>query len=603
MDIIESASNSRVRFLETTSKFILCVLRTQLGKTYTAISKILAEIRQDDELGKSIHIIFTMNTLLNNKQFAKRLETIEQTYGKGSICVFSSKYNGKYRHVKSRLELLGLCADESTCPRVVLMCSNKCRYDDGLEFIKVIDKNRYGICRVFAYYDELHEYITDTLRDQIEQIHDLDIIKGITALTASPDRIWQAAGFWSKIRLIQLDDFSDANYAGCNDMIFNCVDDYFATPYIRPNPFDFDEMDRQTIGFIETVLRKSPEILGENTRSFIPAHIRRSGHNIVRDLVLSINPTAIVAVINGDEKTLQYKDRFGNTKTLSLLSEDEELCETISRVVLQHKLQHRPIVITGLLCVGMGQTLTHKSLGSFTSAIFSHLNLTNDEIYQLFGRITGRMKDWGDKYVQTQVYCPTITMNRAIVIEECARNMSCEHNGEVVSQVDYREPMTEMGEVGQSAIENIRIPKKKKSTTPVVDKYEMCTTVPIVIPITEEQFATIWAGKGSKWNFPNLFGCLDPELRGELLRISPRPIDHECPDPNKPGYKKKITDNIEAKDKNEKRKTWASEIKKNPTRDYYVIYLDQLAHRIIVSIYYGSRFTTSAPFTGEDSSS
>jgi len=80
--------------VESISKFTLCVMPTQLGKTFTAISKIFAEIYQDNELGRSIHIIFTMNTLLNNKQFAKRLETIQETYGKCSICVFTSKYNG-----------------------------------------------------------------------------------------------------------------------------------------------------------------------------------------------------------------------------------------------------------------------------------------------------------------------------------------------------------------------------------------------------------------------------------------------------------------------------------------------------------------------------
>jgi len=449
--------------IEPTSKFNLCVLLTQLGKTFTAISKILAEINQDDELGRSIHIIFTMNTLLNNTQFAKRLETIEKTYGKGSICIFSSKYDGKYKHVKNRLELQGLCADESSCPRVVVMCSNIQRYDDGIEFIKVIDKNKINIYRAFAYYDELHKYISESLRYQIEQIHDLDIVNGITALTASPDRIWQEAGFWSKIKLIQLDYFSDSNYAGYKDMIFNCIDDFFANPYVRPSSFDFDELDRQSIGFIQHVLKKYPEILGGNTRSFIPAHIRRSGHNAVRDLVFRINPNSLVVVINGFEKTLQYKDIYGNTKTLPLTSDDEEVCETISRLVIQNKLQNRPIVITGLLCVGMGQTLTHRSLGSFTSAIFGHLDLTNDEIYQLFGRITGRMKDWGDKYVRTQVYCPKIIMNRCIVMEECARNMACEHNGEIVSQENYREPMNKMGDIGQSAIENIRILKNKKS--------------------------------------------------------------------------------------------------------------------------------------------
>lgn len=157
------------------------------------------------------------------------------------------------------------------------------------------------------------------------------------------------------------------------------------------------------------------------------------------------------------EKTLQYNDCFGNKKVLALNSEDEELCETVLRLILDNKLQNRPIVFTGLLCVGMGQTLTHKLMGSFTSAIFGHLDLTNDEIYQLFGRITDRIKDWGDKYIQTQIYCPTVIMNRCIVMEECARNTAGDHNGEIVSQEDYREPMIKMGEVGQCVIDNIRI--------------------------------------------------------------------------------------------------------------------------------------------------
>jgi len=85
--------------IEQACKFILCVLLTQLGKTFTAINRITTEIEQDDEFGRSIHIVFTMNTLLNNKQFAKRLEIIENTYGKGSICVFASKYDGKYKRL------------------------------------------------------------------------------------------------------------------------------------------------------------------------------------------------------------------------------------------------------------------------------------------------------------------------------------------------------------------------------------------------------------------------------------------------------------------------------------------------------------------------
>ena len=448
---------------EAPSKFSLCVLKTQLGKTFTAISKIISEIKQDGELGRSIHMIFTMNTLLNNKQFAKRLKNIENEYGKGSVCVFASKYKGEYTHVKNLLELQGICIDKSTCPRMVVMCSNSRRYEDGVKFLKVIDKNSWHIERAFTYYDELHQYINDKLRSQIELTLRLRIIKGITALTATPDKIWlKDDKFWSKIKLFHLDDLCDSNYVGYKDMNFKCVDDFFADPYICPHPFDFEFMNIETIGFIKHVLGNYPEILNDNTRSFIPAHISRDGHQEVRDLIFDTKPTAVVVVINGVDKSIQYINCEGNKKVIELISQEEEVCETISRLVLSNNLQNRPLVITGYLCVSMGQTLMHMDLGSFTSAILSHLNLTNDEIYQLFGRITGRMKNWGNKYVQTNVYCPTTIKNRCIVMEECARNMANEWNGEVVTQDDYREPMSKMGELGKSAIENIRKQKKRK---------------------------------------------------------------------------------------------------------------------------------------------
>ena len=571
---------------ERLSKFILCVLLTQMGKTFTAISKIMAGIQCDDYLGRSIHLIFTMNTLLNNAQFAKRLETVEQRYGPGSVCVFASKYNGKYTHVKTRVELQGICFDRSTCPRVVVMCSNTKRYDDGVEFLKIINSNDTCVSRAEVHLDELHNYINDQLRGQIEEIHELDKVTSITALTASPDKIWRNEGFWSNLRLIKLNNYSDSNYAGYKDMIFNCVDDFFANPYVRPRS-RYDESNNQTVDFVKHVLTKYPDILGDNSRTFIPAHVLRKGHNMVRDLVFSIKSNAVVVVINGVDKILQYKDSIGNIKTIPLTSNGDEVCETISNLTIQHKLQGRPFVITGFLCVGMGQTLTHKLTGSFTSAIFGHLDLSNDEIYQLFGRITGRMKDWGDRYVQTQVYCPTTIMHRCNVMEECARNMANEHNGELVTREDYREPMNEMGAAGQSAIANIRIEKTKRPKKPVVN--DDCTTVPIVIQLTQEQFKSILRARKCRWNFDNLYGLVPPSLKEELNRICAKPVDNECPNPAKEGYKKKITAFIEAAHANKKLKTWHTEITKNPTKDNFVIYLDKLEYRIIVSIYYGSK--------------
>lgn len=564
--------------MEFGPKFTLCVLLTQQGKTFTAISRIETEIDQDKEYGQSIHFILTMNTLLNNQQFASRLERIERLYGAGSICVFSSKYRGKYVHVKNRLELQGLCADKTTCPRVVVACSNTYRYNDVVKNLSVIDQNHPHICRAFAYYDELHQYITTSLRSQIEQIHALNIVKGILALTATPDTIWEKEGRWSKINLISLEEFSDENYAGFKDMIFNCIDDYFETPYLRPNLFDFEVMDRQTVGYIKHVLTKHPTILDKHTRTFIPAHKRQLGHNMVRDLVFEHDNKAIVIVINGVEKTIQYKE-LGNIKTIPLMTEHEEVCETISRIILHHHLENRPIVITGLLCVGMGQTLTHPTLGSFTSAIFSHMDLTNDEIYQLFGRITGRMKQW-DNYVSTQVYCPTTIMNRCRVMEECARNMACGHNGECVDQTQYREPM-QRDNAGQDVINNIRPTKPKKTKKIECEK----STIPIVIQLTEEQYFSIHKNKHS-WNIDSIFRVIElylPELPPILMplhriQITESTILNDT-------YKKRITDLVNA-EKNKKKFTISTG---QIHVDSYQIFMDKIEKRLIVSIYYGSR--------------
>lgn len=454
---------------ENENKFTLCVFPTQMGKTFEAITRITTELESDKDFGQSLHIIFTMNTLLNNKQFAKRLQNVESNY-KGSICVFASKYKGPYTHVKTRQALQGLCLDKNTCPKIILMCSNTFRFEDGIKFINIVNENITIIHRIYLYYDELHKYISDNLRNQIEEIHNLNIIKGILGFTATPNEIFiKGHKFWGNINMIETEIVNNNNYAGYKDMIFNCIDDYFQDNYTRPSRFDHELLDNYTIGFIEHVIKKNPDIINNSSRVFIPAHVRRKGHEKVRELVFTSYPNAIVVVINGVEKTLKYKNEYGIEKTISLVSDNEEVCETISKIIHKYSLYNRPLVITGFLCVGMGQTLTHKTLGSFTSAIFSHLDLTNDDIYQLFGRITGRIKDWDDKYIQTEVYCPTIIMNRCISMEDCARNMIQNFNGQNASYDDYIEPMLSLGDVGQSAIENIRTSKSKVSKVVTID--------------------------------------------------------------------------------------------------------------------------------------
>ena len=446
--------------LEFAYKLVLLVLLTQMGKTFTTIDRIKKEIENDEEFGRSIHLVYTMNTLLSGKQFSKRLEILEKTYGKGSVIIFASKYNGPYVHVKKLIELQGLCMDITTRPRVVVMCSNDCRFDDGVKFIEVIEHNKTEIERVYVYFDELHAYINSKLRDQIERIHSFKIIQGIIALTATPKTIWKPNGFWSKIPMIDLDEFNEENYAGYKDMTFTNVDDFFLNPYTRPSPFNYEELNMQTINYIKYVLKKYPNILKDNARVFIPAHISRKSHNEVRNLVFEFNKNAIVILLNGKEKTLTYYENECEKK-IHLISNDDEICKVIAEKIIENGFEGRPLVFTGFLCVGMGQTLTHELLGSFTSAIFGHMDLTNDQIYQLFGRITGRIKSWNVKYVKTNVYCPTLIMNRCIAMEECARNIANDYNGLMASEDDYMLSMNN-GENSNDIVSNFRKEKEEK---------------------------------------------------------------------------------------------------------------------------------------------
>ena len=73
------------------AKFILVVLYTQFGKTFFSINQIKEDIEKDKKEGKSITMVYAMNTLLANKQFCARLNEIEEKYGPGSVAIFSSE--------------------------------------------------------------------------------------------------------------------------------------------------------------------------------------------------------------------------------------------------------------------------------------------------------------------------------------------------------------------------------------------------------------------------------------------------------------------------------------------------------------------------------
>ena len=429
---------------------------TQSGKTFVAIEKMKERLIADPT---SVHVVFTMNTLLNNYQFAKRLEPIETEYGVGSVLIFASKYHGSYQHATNEKILQEKVSVKM--PRVIIMCSHHKRFKDGHEWVTSIG-SIYPDIKIHMYYDELHQYMKKALRIQLEEIHALPHVKSILALTATPKKLFYKRGKWSLLHMITPES-SLEHYARLEDMKHVPIDDYFDLPYNKPAFNDFEHMDEETIGFMEHVLDRHPEILAPGNRVFLPGHVRRMGHMTVRDVVLERCPSAVVVVLNAHEKSIAF-DVEGTIHKVSLVSE-LEVSERIAQVLVMYNLLARTLVITGFLCVGMGQTITHRVYGNITHAILSHLNLGNDAIYQLLGRITGRHMNWST-YTPTHLYCPTIIHNRVKVMEECAASV---FRKEDVSKEVYQLPIFQMPE-GVDVQEN----DSRMKTKEIFDEEDEC---------------------------------------------------------------------------------------------------------------------------------
>jgi len=139
----------------------------------------------------------------------------------------------------------------------------------------------------------------------------------------------------------------------------------------------------------------------------------------------------------------------------------------------------------------------------------------------------------------------------------------------------------------------VSTPASMYGSPPDEDSLDPGTTVPSTVQITKEQFLAIRKGKGQNWDWGSLWSCIPDDIRTTLKDINDKPADNFCPDQDTPAYKKNITDFVDSALAEKKRKAWVNTKKVSPGKDYYIINLDERDYRIIISIYYGSRTTTS----------
>ena len=455
-------------------KKILTVMPAQFGKTFATIETICTKIENHICTGKNdLHIVHTMNTICNNGQFVSRLSHIKTKYkyDTNAICILSSKKikSDLFNHVKNIKELKGLFMEKETTPKIIVVCSNPTRFQNIEELVICLNKKENKeINDIYLYYDEIHQYINFSLRTRINNLEKMTIVITIYLYTATPDKIFENDSYWREIPLINLNNINDDNYFGCDECNYIHNDEYFVN-YQKPNLTDFDTLAEYTYGYVKHVLVKNLDIVSNGTFSFIPGHTLRKSHYRIRKLIFKINSDAVVIVINGEQKSITYKNHNGSMQEIEIKpSVDKEISETIVDIIIAKSLQNKAIVITGFMCISMGQTLIDKRIGTFTSAIISHLDLNNYVAYQLAGRVNSRAKGWGDKFHKTTIYCPSILKDRIITQHYLAKklkDLTINTTNSSVTYDNFIQPAQELGEIGQNAAKTFRVLKGSKPLT------------------------------------------------------------------------------------------------------------------------------------------
>lgn len=415
------------------SKLAMYVVPTQFGKTFACIQTIKRSSAD------TLHVVFTMNTLIGKDQFTSRVvREISEAYGEDAVCCVASKKSDvcrrRFKNTEElSRELLASMFDMAPKVRVVVMCSHGKRFQEAPEFIGDVMKMMSKVSpdsrmKLQMYFDEIHHYANERnpggrrVRALIEGACDSELVEKVYGYTATPNAVW-GEGIWESIEMDNV-NYNDENYVGISDL-------NWVKCQASSHPAEFAAM----------VYDEHPRVFGHMARVFVPGYRERNSHYAIRDTLQEKDPEIVVVVLNGENKRVYYyenpEDCEYEPKSEEVISEGmEEVCDTIARVLTNLKLLERPIVWTGNICVSMGQTLAHETVGSFTSVLINTHAMDASALYQLLGRATGRYLGWGIDLYPT-VYSPIEVKNVCEELESAAKTLAQDFSGKEVTQDMY----------------------------------------------------------------------------------------------------------------------------------------------------------------------
>lgn len=381
----------------------------QSGKTFTKLTEIKNLISVDEEGNRSIHLIFTDNSILQTIQLKDRIKPfltdresedfIEEN--KFVVITFSSK-SSKCSKLESLLPFL-----KKDKTKIIISCANITRFNDMDILVNSLKKYYF-----YIWIDEADKSISNKFSIIINEWLTLKQVKKMTFITATPEDLLKVYG---DIEMINIREAYDRG------LYHRFIDSDIKI--VELNKVEKEEGKEEDFIINSKTVQYARQILNEigraenNSKWFIPANHRMDTHDEMAIMLLEEFGFTIV-VINGNGKLLYLPKISEPIKIDEIIDTSSEVSKWLAQLYIEYVPKSTPFALTGKLCLGRGITLSSPDL-IFTHAIFPPVLTGRSSSYQLAGRMSGNMKKWKG-YKPPIIYCTLKFYECIIAMEEAA---------------------------------------------------------------------------------------------------------------------------------------------------------------------------------------
>ena len=446
-----------------------------------------------------------MNTIKSNLQFFERAKA---QFG-DKICVFNSQKGKKgrdsgFRHAST---IFGVKKHLHEGAEIVIMCGHYTRFSVSiLDLLDDISHDTRLHKQVMIHIDEAHAYVPPH-RDKVVKMNNFNITQRIYMYTATFDSLWtdeesvhQTEQLFKHIYIVDCEEMFNMirsdKYFGVKDCSRQVVpkdyqmkDEIISTEFIEKYGDDKQKLNVRggnverwytpgvfSIGHEVQMLSHTEHTLGmlkntsirdgEFSYNFVPGFCRKLTHYALMEMILTIYPTALVVLINGDGTQL-FRMEGVDGKECSLICPEGVVGESIPNKNEPseqiewciRRFPDRPTFVTGFHCVQMSVTFINQRIGNFDNVIYSHEHYMDrpDVHYQLC-RFLFNYTKWTteaqEKIKKTMLYVSSLGLvQNCLDYENQVDEIGTKMSGSMASRSEV---------VGDIKIKEKKVPKELK---------------------------------------------------------------------------------------------------------------------------------------------